>query len=144
MPNTAWLIGERVFSMGLGLIVGVALARYLGPEDYGRFSFLRAAVAFVGPLSSLGLAGIVTRELANRPEREGEILGTVVALRVLGALAAVCLLWATTYVGGWFPDEDRNFLLALGAGPLRSGGGSSSGPLPPFPSSFSPPEPPPS
>ena len=38
--NTSWLFGGQMFRMLLGLFVSVAVARYLGPEDFGLFNYV--------------------------------------------------------------------------------------------------------
>jgi polysaccharide transporter, PST family len=36
--NAAWLLSDRVLRLGVGLIVGVWVARYLGPVQFGLLS----------------------------------------------------------------------------------------------------------
>lgn len=42
--NAGWLDGEKILRIGISLFVGVWVARYLGPEQYGVFSYLWAFV----------------------------------------------------------------------------------------------------
>ena len=42
--NTSWLLGERVLRMLVSLLVGIYVARYLGPERFGLLSY---ALSFV-------------------------------------------------------------------------------------------------
>ena len=44
MGNMGWLMFDRIVRMGMGLFVGVWVARYLGPIEFGSLNF---AVAFV-------------------------------------------------------------------------------------------------
>ncbi len=86
--NTSWLMLGKFFQMAMGLVVGVVIARYLGPERYGALSY---AVAFVGlfvPLATLGMESIVVRDMAGNPEPEchHELLGTAAVLRLFGTL----------------------------------------------------------
>jgi len=88
LANTGWLFFVKIFRMGVGLFVGVWVARYLGPEQFGVLSY---AVAFVGlflPISKLGLDGIVVREIVRTPESANEILGTAFSLKLAGAVTA--------------------------------------------------------
>jgi O-antigen/teichoic acid export membrane protein len=39
LKNTSWLFGEKILRMTLGLFVGIWVARYLGPEQFGLFIF---------------------------------------------------------------------------------------------------------
>jgi len=87
--NTSWLIGERIFRMAMGLCVGIYVARYLGPVDFGLLTF---AVSFVGlfhTLSTLGIDSIIVRELVKSPEQTDTLLGTAILMKLGGVL----LMW---------------------------------------------------
>jgi len=87
--NLGWLMVDRAIRMGMGLFVGVWVARYLGPDRFGSLNFAIAFVALFGTMTSLGLEGILVRELIDHPDDAHEVLGTSLALRSAGALAAV-------------------------------------------------------
>lgn len=84
--NTSWLIGERMLRMVLVLFVGIYLARYLGPEQFGILSFAISFVSLFATFAKLGLDGIVPRNLIKYPIQCDEILGTAFALRIIGGL----------------------------------------------------------
>lgn len=90
--NTSWLMAEKVLRMVVGLFVGVWVARYLGPEKFGLLSYAQSFVALFSAFATLGLDGIVVRELVKNPEREGELLGTSFGLKLIGALAVFIML----------------------------------------------------
>ena len=81
LGNMGWLMVDRIVRMGMGLFVGVWVARYLGPDKFGSLNFSIAFVALFGTLSTLGLEGIVVREILHNPEETNEILGTTLTLR---------------------------------------------------------------
>lgn len=74
--------------MGLGLIVGVWVARYLGAEKFGTFNFAIAFTALFGAFASLGLEGIIVRDIVREPKRKYEILSSAFALKLLGGCTA--------------------------------------------------------
>ena len=80
---------DRVVRMGMGLFVGVWVARYLGPAQFGSLNFAVAFVALFGSVTTLGLEGIVVREILHHGEETHEILGTTLALRSSASLVAV-------------------------------------------------------
>ena len=90
--DSVWLTGEKLLNMALVLVVNVFLARYLGPSGYGELAFLLAVVALTAPLSSLGMNGILVRELVNTPEEESRILATSLAFRTLAGIVSLALL----------------------------------------------------
>ena len=57
--NTSWLFAEKILRMVVGLFVGVWVARYLGPERYGLFSYAQSFVGLFTAIATLGLNGIV-------------------------------------------------------------------------------------
>lgn len=90
--NTSWLVGERIFRMAITLFVGVWVARYLGPEQFGLLSYAQSVVLLFSVFSSLGLDGIVVRELVKDESKRDQLLGTAFALKLFGALFALSLI----------------------------------------------------
>lgn len=88
LANIGWLMGDRIFRIGASLFVGIQIARYLGPEQYGMINFALAVCGIFGALASLGLEGIVVRELVRDPIKTDEILGSTIAMKFMAALGA--------------------------------------------------------
>ena len=91
IANTGWLFADRILRMGLGLFVGVWVARYLGVQQFGVFNYATAFVALFSTLSTLGLDAIVVRSIVREPEKRAEILGTAFWLKLFGGVAALIL-----------------------------------------------------
>jgi O-antigen/teichoic acid export membrane protein len=90
--NFSWLLAERMVSLSVAIFVSIPVARYLGPHDFGGFSYVLAMSQLVAPLASLGLEHIVTKELVQYPGDAGRILGTVATLRKTGAFVAFVIV----------------------------------------------------
>jgi O-antigen/teichoic acid export membrane protein len=90
--NTSWLMGERILRMGVGLFVGVWVARYLGPEQFGLLSYAQSLVFLFTAIATLGLDGIVVRELVKYPEKRSILLGTAFGLKLSGAILILPIL----------------------------------------------------
>lgn len=88
LNNTAWLFSDKLLRAGLGLFVGVWVARYLGPEDFGLLSFAVAFVSLFSALSTLGLPGIVVRDIVSDPKGSVETLGSACVLQIVGGIIA--------------------------------------------------------
>ncbi|UKT63313.1 flippase [Pedobacter mucosus] len=78
LKNTGWLMLGKVLS----LIVGLIIARYLGPNGYGELSFGLALVAILAAIGALGLDTFIIREIIQEPTKGNEILGTSLWLRI--------------------------------------------------------------
>jgi polysaccharide transporter, PST family len=86
LKNIGWLFFDRVFRMGMGLVVGAWVARYLGPTEFGTFNYLLATVGIFVPFASLGLESMIVKELVENPQRTGAIMSTAITLRILAGL----------------------------------------------------------
>lgn len=114
LANTSWLVSEKVIAMLANLLVGLALARSLGPESFGALNYLLAIIALVQPLASLGLSSIVTRELVNNPASESRIIATTIGLRFFGAVFGSCVCIFIAWAGWGLAGEDARLgLVAL-------------------------------
>jgi PST family polysaccharide transporter len=104
--NSAWLIGDKLVRLGLGLLVNVWLARHFGPETFGVWNYAIAFVSFFGAVATLGMDGVIVRELVRDGADTGALLGTALRLR----LGTACVLagaatssMAVLRSGEWLP-----------------------------------------
>ena len=91
--NTSWLFIERMIRMVLGLVVGVWVARHLGPDKFGLLSYAQSLVGLFGAVATLGLNSIVVRELIKHEDKKDEILGTSFVLKMIGACLVLLFLF---------------------------------------------------
>jgi O-antigen/teichoic acid export membrane protein len=101
--NTSWLFGEKVLRIVVGIFVGVWIARYLGPERFGLFSYAQSFAGLFVVIANLGLDGIIVRELVKNESRIDEIIGTAFWLKLIGAIAVLCIL----VISIQFTSDDR-------------------------------------
>lgn len=89
--NTAWLLADRLLRMGIGLLVGVWVARYFGPEDFGIYNYAIAFTSIFNTVANLGLDSIVVRNIVSQPSSKDEVLGTAFVLKMIAQVAALVL-----------------------------------------------------
>ena len=82
--NTGWLMGGQIVRQGVGLVIGVLMARFFGPALYGEFNYALAFVALFTTVGLLGLDGIVIRELVRDPSCRDDALGTSFLMMLIG------------------------------------------------------------
>lgn len=116
LTNTSWLFVEYVLRIVAGFFVGVYVARYLGPEKFGIFSYAIAFVALFGATAKMGLDHLVVRDLTNNPERRDEYLGTAFWIKVIGAIATLGALGIAVRFAG--NDAVTNLYIFIIAGGL--------------------------
>jgi len=98
VKNTGWLMIARVGSLGIKILVGFAVARYLSPKQFGIFNYPMALATFFIAAAALGVDGFVTRELLRTPERKNALLGTAFILKLAGGFAILPLIYAAYYI----------------------------------------------
>ncbi len=91
ISNSGWLLADKILRMGVGVFVGIWIARYLGPDRFGMWNFATAFAALFGIFATLGLDGIVIRELVKKPERHNVLLGSAFALKLAGGVVALLM-----------------------------------------------------
>jgi O-antigen/teichoic acid export membrane protein len=91
--NTSWLFVEKIFKAFAMLFVGVWVARYLGPEQFGVLSYATSFVFLFSGISKLGLDYIVVRELVKNYNATNALLGTAFLLKLFGAFFTLLILW---------------------------------------------------
>jgi O-antigen/teichoic acid export membrane protein len=91
LKNLGWLFVDRLLRVGVGLVVGAWVARYLGPQQFGLFNYAIAYVSLFSSLGSLGLDSIIVRDLVRHPDRRTDILGTALALRAVGGIFTLAI-----------------------------------------------------
>src|SRR6478736_3465051 len=92
LHNFGWMIGEKLVRLIASVVVGLLVARYLGPEQFGSLSFCLAVVTLLGVLPTFGLEGVVQRELIRRPENAAPLLAAAFRLRLGVGLGALLLV----------------------------------------------------
>lgn len=89
IKNTGWMIGERIIQMSIGIIIGAITARYLGPSNYGIINYGDAYISFFYAICTLGLDGIIIKELVEKPQKQGITLGTGIMMRMISSLISI-------------------------------------------------------
>ncbi|QCJ72092.1 hypothetical protein C9446_19560 [Providencia heimbachae] len=103
--------------MGLGLLVSAWVARYLGPGQFGELAYVLAYLAFFQAISTLGMDGIIVRDIAKKKQNANEILGTAFTLRAITGITcwfiAVCSM---AFLNGW--NDQSVYITALAGATL--------------------------
>lgn len=91
LGNISWLLFDKILRMGTGIIVGAWIARYLGPEQFGLWSYASGFSFIFSAFATLGLDSIIIRELVKAPDRTNTLLGSAFALKLSGSIVAFLL-----------------------------------------------------
>ena len=87
--NSSWIVFQNIFTMILGVVITGVIARYFGTEKYGIFNYILSITSLVSGIASIGIYHIATKDLTQRPEDEGKILGTSFTIRLIAAILLI-------------------------------------------------------
>ena len=90
--NLFWAMTGKIVNMAGVLLVGILVARYLGPSQYGLMNYVISYVSLFTIISNFGLDNIEIRELSRTPERKDYILGTCFRIRMFFSTFALILV----------------------------------------------------
>lgn len=111
IKNSSWLVGDKVFTMLIGVFVTAIVARYLGPGHYGEFNYALSFVTLFTAFSTLGLETLTVKAIVNEEYDEGTILCTSLILRVIGGILLTIIAGiAITYIE---PNDKNLHVLVL-------------------------------
>jgi O-antigen/teichoic acid export membrane protein len=113
--STSWLMVGHAARLVVGLLVGVYVARYLGPPSYGVLNYAISFVFLFSALAHLGLNDIVVRDLLAHPDRQGETLGSAFVLRLASSALALALIVATAWTTEADPTTRLMILVIAGS-----------------------------
>jgi len=87
--NVNWIVLDKLVAAILGLLIGVWVARYLGPERFGVISYVLALSALLSPIALLGLNSVVVRNIVTHPDSADTVLGTAFVCKLVGSVVLV-------------------------------------------------------
>ncbi len=102
--NMLWLFLDKLCKLGVGLIVGVWVARYLGPEKFGKWNYAIAIVSLFAAFSTLGLEQVLVKNFVGSENRSDKLIGTAFFLRLIGSSVAVAITTFYIFFSTYNPD----------------------------------------
>jgi len=93
LKNISWLFFDKIIRILGGLFVGIWVARYLGPSDFGLLNYSLAYTGLFILFVNLGLDQIVIREIVKKSKLTYYILGTAFWLKVMGSVVAIISIY---------------------------------------------------
>lgn len=89
IKNASWIIVCRIAQSIINLVIGMISARYLGPSNYGIINYAGSIVAFMVPVVQLGFRNTFVQEVIAEPDKEGEIIGTILASTLVSSFLGI-------------------------------------------------------
>jgi O-antigen/teichoic acid export membrane protein len=101
LRNATALVAAQVVIKAVNLLVSLAMVRWLGAHELGRYAYIVAFCFPFGALADFGLATLAVREMSRAPARERAVVATLrpllVALGAAAGLAMLAVAWLTSH-----------------------------------------------
>ncbi len=110
VKNVYWAVLGKVVNIISGLLVGILVARYLGPDKFGLMNYVISYVTIFSVLAAFGLNNIEIRELSKNNTVKETILGTAFAIRLVFAVITILLILGTLVL---FESDTFTFTMVM-------------------------------
>ncbi len=90
--NTLSILTGKAVDAILSLVLAVTLVRYLGPDDYGRYSLIYVAIGLLQWLPLMGMDKILIRDIARSPQIQNSLMAKAHAISLMSGLTAYLIL----------------------------------------------------
>ena len=88
--NFGWLFSDNLIKNGVGAVVGIWVARHLGPELFGIYSYAIIFASFFSAFVGLGFHKIIVREISKDATKSKSLIGTsFYSMLITGALLMI-------------------------------------------------------
>ncbi|AJY18993.1 oligosaccharide flippase family protein [Burkholderia multivorans] len=104
VANLVWLGLERLTQIGVAIAISGLLARYFGPDVFGKWQYANTLLLVLAPLTWVCGAEILVPTIVQRPPAQlGAVLGSAFALRIGVSIAALIATWIAIAAGAFDP-----------------------------------------
>jgi polysaccharide transporter, PST family len=111
LANIVWLGLERLTQIAVAIVISGLLARYLGPDVFGKWQYANTLLLVIAPVTWVCGAEILVPTIVHRPPAEtGAVLGSAFVLRIGVSAVALALTWIWIALG--FIDPTVGAMLA--------------------------------
>ncbi|MFJ1212543.1 oligosaccharide flippase family protein [Burkholderia pyrrocinia] len=104
VANLVWLGLERLTQIGVAIAISGLLARYFGPDVFGKWQYANTLLLVLAPLTWVCGAEILVPTIVQRPPAQlGAVLGSAFVLRIAVSAAALVVTWVAIAAGAFDP-----------------------------------------
>lgn len=97
LKSLGFLFSEKILRIVVGFFVTAWIARHLGPESYGKYTFIIQYVLIFLPIVTFGMNELISRDIVQEETKhpEGEVLGTATFIKVINSFIGIGIILAT-------------------------------------------------
>src|SRR3978361_457487 len=94
LANIVWLGLERLTQIALAIAISGVLARYFGPDTFGKWQYANTLLLVLSPITWVCGAEILVPTIVGRtPTQLGTVLGSAFTLRFSVSAVALLITW---------------------------------------------------
>jgi len=113
IKNTGWLTIAEAFGKGIGFVVTIVVARYLGDSEFGKYSFAMATVIVFAVLVDFGFHVFLAREISRNKDKIKEYISNITFLKIIFSIITYLILVGFLFIVGK-PDDVKYFVYLSG------------------------------
>ncbi|MFC1925768.1 flippase [Chloroflexota bacterium] len=102
--NLSWLVVAELAARGASFVAIILIARSLGKEQLGIYSFVMSLVFIFAALADLGISPIAIRELSRNKKKVSTYLSCGITLKLFLGIIACTLILLTGKISGKSDD----------------------------------------
>lgn len=106
LKNTFWVFLAEVFISGSRFVIQILLARKLGVDGFGLYSFIISFAAFFQVIAGFGIPVLVVREVSKNKNKVADLLHHGFIVKALLSIVTLVLIYGASH----FYIEDKTSL----------------------------------
>ena len=112
LSNTAYQLIGQVFHLLLNIVVMAMVARYLGAEGFGKYTFIFVLLSLFAILTDFGINDIVVRELSKDKSLICRVVYDLFCFKFVLGILAIGFSIAAVFILGYSPQICSCFIWA--------------------------------
>jgi len=109
--NAGCLFSASIINLFLGAGFAIIVARWLGPELYGKYTLATSFALMFSGIADMGVFVIATREISRHLDEAGIYVGTIASMRLATGVAMCLAVWGATFTTNLEPAVFAGVLL---------------------------------
>lgn len=113
LQNTSWGLTDKFVRLGVNFFIVVFVARYLGTEKFGAYSYVQSIIALITPFVMLGFEEILVRDFIKEDKCRENLILTSFLMRLMSALIIFFVALVTIDYFNFNEDEKGLFKVMI-------------------------------
>ena len=114
VKNIIAVLSGDIYSKILAIITTAILARYLGPEEYGKYCFILSFAFIFIVIADFGLNDLIIRDIARNRSLAPQYLSLIILIKSAFSFISIALFVFSIFIMG-YPREIIDYSVAFSA-----------------------------